>query len=288
MVWTKRFYEVGSFELKVPKNVLEKNDIIKHGNNYGIVMEIQDDYPDGVTVYGYDLKGITEFRYIETAKVYTAKTPEHIIKNLAQIYLATGNRAITGLTVQTNLNRGIALDFTAEKNMADSLTSLCKQADVGYDISFNESNLIFDVMMPRQNTDVVFTRRLKNIEQMTYTASNYNTYNVVYSKNESDVIVSSGTATGVLRREGYTDKQDEMTTFLADKSEIETLTGNANSKLQYGIDYKLGDYVRIEFGNLTTTKIISEVKFVYEPSNVKVYPTFGTEKENPIKKILKG
>ena len=285
--WTKRFYDVGSFEIHLQNGVFEKNDIIKHGDNCGIVMEIENNYPDGAVIYGYDLKGIATFRYITEEITYTQKTPEYIIKDLCTKCLTTGERAVMGLNIAENLDRGVAIDFSAEKRLSEVLREIALQSDIGFDVGFDESKLTLDILRTRDNTDLIFARRFKNIESMSYTQSVYDAYNVLYSKNTDGVVVSSGETAGILRREGYTDKAEEMQTFLSDNAETESIFGNANTKLRFGADYMLGDYVTVELGELYTIKLVSEVQLEYTSTGQKIYPTFGQERDNPIKKLLR-
>ena len=103
---------------------------------------------------------------------------------------------------------------------------------------------------------------------------------------QNEAIQSEGTATGILRREGAT--KDDVITYLAEKIPVETLRGTANDKLIYKKDWNLGDYVTVEFEDMTTTKQITEVQEVHEPNRNMVIPVFGSEKENIIKKIMRG
>lgn len=290
VVWSKKFYDVGSFQISLLKTDLKRNDIVVHGDNCGIVMKIEKSF-EGCEVYGYDLKGLTEFRHIYEPKTY-AGDAEMIIKTIAQDTLITGKRAIEGLTIaDVRLDIQEKMEWLCDNvNVADTLNRLCKEKELNYDITFSETGLLFDVTKGRDMTEnTVFSRKFRNIEDMTHTVDNYSTYNVVLSKVQAEdgtiTYTEIGDAEGIFRREYATDKDAE--TVLTEKREIETMRGTANDRLKYGSDWKNGDYVTCMFGDYVTEKQIVEVKEVYEPGNTKIMPIFGDEKENIIKKILR-
>lgn len=291
-IWTKKFYDSGSFQLSLTKNCLQPNDIILHGGNSGIVMKTEETL-SGCTIYGYALKGITQFRHIYQPKTYSGNA-EEIIKLIAKDTLQTGKRAIEGLVIAENhLELSETKELTCDNvNVADKLKQFSLEEGIGFDITFSEDGLLFDVCTGRDMRDTItFSRNFRNVDDLTYTTDNYNTYNVAYSKTETEETgeyeyTESGDAEGILRREGASDKDPE--TFLKEKAPVETLRGSANDKMQYGTDWKLGDYVTCIFGDRSTVKQITEVKEVYEKNGCKIIPVFGTEKENIVTKILKG
>lgn len=68
-----RFYDVGDFELHIPKNspnqkYLKPLNIIHHKGFYGIILTVNKS--DDVTVTGYDLKGLCTFRMVIPPFVY--------------------------------------------------------------------------------------------------------------------------------------------------------------------------------------------------------------------------
>ena len=133
---------------------------------------------------------------------------------------------------------------------------------------------------------IKFSRKNRTIESYELVNDIFNTYNVGYSTDENGTETVTGNATGFLRRECFKDKNIEE--YLAEKAEIATLRGEANEKYVYGKDYELGDYVTVMTDEVQTVKQITEVKEVYEHGRSMIIPVFGTEKENPLKRILKG
>lgn len=286
VMWNRRFYTGGSFQISQTSTNLELLDIVQHGKNSGIVMKIAETY-DGCEVYGYDLKSLFKFRYAIEPKTFSGFADE-ILKSISTEYLLTGDRMIDGLKINNETlglseSKSITLDG---ENVCDVLDSFCTENEVGYDILFSDSGMTFKVIKGTDRTsEVTFGRKYKNVDSIEYTRDLLDTYNTILSVSEAEdengeVITTyacTGNENGIKRREGV----DE-------KPEIETLRGTANDRLKYGTDWDLGDYVTVVHKNLATIKQITEVQEVYEPSNTRIIPVFGTEKENPIKKLLKG
>ena len=70
VMWNKRFYGVGSFEIHLKETSVKELDIIKHNHNNGIVMKVIETFEETI-LYGYDLKGLTSFRYIKQPSTIT-------------------------------------------------------------------------------------------------------------------------------------------------------------------------------------------------------------------------
>lgn len=265
MIWTRRFFEEGSFQLQTKKNVLKEYDIIVQGNNAGIVLRTAE-ISGIVNVYGYDLKGIARFRKF-SAETIGEVSAETKIKTWATTYLATGKRTIEGLTVAESKGVSSLLPAAeiADGNFADILAAQSKAADLGWDISFNSGKLVFDVIEPREKTEIVFSRKRRNLEEAERIVDYYD---VVNATTENDSV------RGIRRREG-----DEF----VNPSNYITGTSNANAK-----DYKLGDYVTVEEYGVSARLQITQIQYVYEPNNIIVVPSFGEVKQNIIKKLMKG
>lgn len=285
IIWNKKFYTYGTFDLELDENVLSVNDIIYHNGNSGIVMKIVKNF-SGVTVSGYDLKGISKFRHLFESTVYSGKS-EKILKEMADQFFNTGDRKINGISIIPNKGIGNELSISFEdKNLSDVFYEICSQDEVGYSVTFDESNIIFDVIKGVDKSEtVIFSRDRRNVEELEYTKDNFDSVNVAYYLDENDATQTEGDEAGILRREGSA--SDDVIAYLDEKKEVETLRGEANDKLKYKIDWNLGDYVTVIFDNMSTVKQITEIQEVHEPSRNLLIPVFGTEKENIIKKILK-
>ena len=238
-------------------------------------------------VSGYDLKGLYSFRYITKPKTYTG-TPDTILKTLISEFLNTDNRAIPDFVISDKSVVGDTTSLSAEPGYLDKVIETFGTAnEIGTAMEFDLKNIIFKTLKGADKSAYIkFSRKNKTIESIEYTNDLFNTYNVGYSTDEDGNETVVGTASGILRRECYKDKN--ISDYLTEKTPIETLRGEANEKYKYDIDYVLGDYVTVATDDLETIKQITEIKEVHERNRTTIIPIFGTEKENPIKKILKG
>ena len=292
-IWTKRFYDVGSFELRVQNNPLNVGDIIVHGQHAGIVCKTSEDLNTSM-VYGYDLCGLLKYRYIFEKKIYSGSA-EKIVKDVATDVLKTGVRNIDGLTIEPITAAAGTLAESAEKIIAaDFVKNVCINNKIGYDIVFTETNIVFKTIASADRTkEIVFSLPRHNIESMEYENDAMDAANVMYYA-EKDETTGTSTQknyfadtepTGILRQEAGTTSEDYISA-LNEKAVSETLTGSANEKMVYGVDYQLGDIVTVAFKNLVIEKQITEIKFAYEKAGNKVVPTFGTIKDSFVKRLL--
>ena len=327
IIWNKKFYDVGSFELELEQTNLSINDIIYHNGNCGFVTKITKNF-DGVTICGFDLKALTNFRYLIEPKTYSGNF-ETVVKAMANDLLMTDDRAIYGMTIELDQHRGPILESQEYANVywGDLLKDLGEQNEISYDIVFDGSKFIFKVLIGEDRTKTLtFSRNFKNLESCEYVVDASDVKNVavavqeipqppiVYYVQEYDEdgnpvrdeegkiklkeiqeeqppiikYVSVGTDTGFLRKEFKVDNLDDAEKEIKNNVLSESLRGEANDKLQYMVDWNIGDYVTVVFDDIITEKQITEVKEVHEPSNNKIIPIFGEEKENIIKKIIRG
>ena len=292
-MWNLRFYDAGSFQFNLNRNPFKIGDIIQQGEKSGIVMKLHQDYNQTV-VYGYTLNAVTKFRHIYETQTFEG-TPETIITQVATQTLTVGDRAIPMLSIlqnQTTNDEQQVLDFD-NSNVFETLLKFCKLTEISYDINFSGDGLIFKCVQGRNRTDTcMFGRRYRNMESVEYTQDDYNSKNVVYSSYEDDegktIYTTTGNSIGLLRRETGTKNNIESESIIANNKLSQSLKGTANDKLKYKEDWKLGDYVTVAFDDLITEKQIIEVQEVYEKSNTTIIPIFGEEKENIIRKIMRG
>lgn len=282
VIWNKRFYRAGSFQISLSTRRLKVGDLILHGENSGIITKAVETY-NGANYYGQDLKGIFAQRYIYD-ELTLNDTKEKILHTLATDLLMTGVRAVSGLSVIENQSaQGEAVEFTTKGENAESaISKFCTENEIGYDISFSEENgMIFKTIYGTDKSNLLFfSREHRNMDSLEYTSDISSEVNYVKPEEETEEQTASSDAseyTGILRREGKEISEA-----------VETLRGSANNLYKYGVDYRLGDYVSVGFKEFSAKKQITEIEFVYEPNNNQVIPIFGTENENPIIKILKG
>lgn len=294
VIFNRRFYKVGSFEIHTSSYSFEENDIIAYIYNgevrSGIVMKIVENEAEqnDIVVSGYDMKGIYEFRYATAEKKYTG-TPSEILKSIINDFFTTENRAIPNFEISENEILGDSTSYElVPGHISKNIEEFSVLHEVGSDVRFDLSKKVtFETLKGDDKSNYIkFGRMFQNIESTEYVKDLFNTYNVGYSENENGDISVVGTASGLKRREGYS--KENINEYLAEHVESETIRGEANDKYKYGIDYNLGDYVTVISRGRETKKQITEIKEVFERNKVLIVPIFGTEKENPIKKLFKG
>lgn len=290
LLYYDRFYKVGSFEIETTSDKFCKNDIIAFSSKgrikSGIVLKIVEK-ENIFSVYGYDLKGMYGFRYITEPKEYSG-TPDFVLKQMVTEFLKTGERDIEALQIGGETVPGDSVTFTPEQGfLEDSLVSASVLYEIGTRIDFDLEGLVFRTLKGEDKTaDVIFAPGRRNVSDIEYTEDIFNTYNVGYTKDDDGNVISVGDAKGLFRRECY--KEKNIDEYLKEKAEVEALRASPNELYECGVDYNLGDYVTVIKKDLATVKQITEIKEVHEHGQTAFYPVFGTEKENPIKKILKG
>lgn len=290
IIMNKRLYDLGSFELTLKQCDLEVGDLILYGNFSGRINRIIRDLKGNTKVYGYDLKSLLYRRFFDKDITYTGRKAEYIIKNIAETFLFIGERKITGLTVAADRGTGLTVpEYKFEKGgrVSDKLKEFCQKYSIGYDITFDEETIVFDTVNECENSNVVFSRYFGSVDELNYTQGDYDLANVIFYP-EEDAIKTDGTATGINRFEGYASNADELNTYKENHAVEETIKGTASGRYEYGVDYAVGDVVTVVFGDVTTTKTITEVEITVEHNRQRAIPTFGAEKENPIKKLIRG
>ena len=263
IIWTRRFYEVGSFQLATKNNIFRKYDIVSHEGKSGIVMKAHETW-QGCNVYGYDLKGVASFRKMSEQTISVGANVESTLRTWITTYLLTGERAIEGLSLEAS--QGMTQTFTEElvisegTKLSDVLEEQCKKYGIGWDITFNKGSLTYSFIKPKDNLDIVFSRKHRTLEGAERIIDAY------------DEVNNNGS--GIFRREG--DAITEASDYIM---------GTATPK---AVGYSLGDNVKVEEFGMLANQHITEMQYVYEPNNIIVVPSFGEVKKNIIKKLMKG
>jgi len=306
--WTKRFYDVGSFELHLTPNdanlkYIKENHFISHNDNCGIILYLEQT-PQDVKICGYDLKGLLKIRKCEGAKTGNAET---VIKSFVSenlISATDSKRNIPNFANAPNQNRGDTVDWVCEDLKLDvEINKICLLSELGYDVKLINNEFVFDVIEGIDRTKnqsavppVMFCKQFKNISDFEYIKDASTAVNTVYVGTTE---IYDSVYTGLERREGIEQSdgtEDEIRTkgkaILKEKAIKENISAETNHRLKYKTDWNLGDYVTLKvdvFGEtLLLDKQITEVEEIYERGNISIKPTFGEVKESIIKRLLKG
>lgn len=303
---------------------LKSGNLLCYRENTGIIRYVKQNKEE-IIVCGNDLKSLLGQRVIVPPFVYK-ETPAVIdgydrasgtVEEIMRHYVSTqavnptdSKRKFSNLFLGSYQGLGKQAKWQSRfENLLDELSEIGRYDEIGFDIVFDKTNksLSFRCSKGRDLTkSVVFSRDYKNIEEYEYVYDDLATVNTTYAggdgEEESQYIekVSEDNYIGLMRREDFIsvsgenieDIQDRGLAHLKETAASETVETEANTKLKYKEDWDLGDYVTIRMNVLgetvVTEKQITEVKEVYEHSNVYAAPVFGNKKGSIIKKIMKG
>lgn len=216
-LYNNKFRDVGDFTFCMPANKiyegLANGTFIKFKKIYGIVrfFEIA---ADKITVRGYDLNGLLKQRVVHPGE--WSGTPEQIVKNIVTEN-TTGQRSfpmflVADIADTTSPEITFILDKSAQLDTV--VNSICEQYDLGYEIKYNGTNIVFDTLTPVTRSNVIYGNTHGNFADYTFTHDCLTMANVVYNRAEPegmevtiDTLRSSAKADG-LRRSGniYVDK----------------------------------------------------------------------------------
>lgn len=229
--------------------------------------------------------------------------------------LVLGNKPINGEKLQMQISN---------KNLYDTVCSISKTYEIGFDILINPftKQFIFKVykgldrsIEQSENDRAVFDVAFDNVEEEHYERDKENYRNMVYIAGEGigagrTVLTINNTASGLDRHELFVDARDLQSEIgeetlteeqynnvliergkakLSDYKLTESFDGKIklNGTLEYGVDYNLGDIVTRQsedIGVLVNTRI-TEIEEVYEGDKITIAPTFGYGAPDLIKKI---
>lgn len=329
-LWVDRFNKPGEFELYIPAgselftyiecgaylaNNLSDNVMIIEG------IKIDTDIEDGnkVIVTGRSLESILDRRIVWTQTDFNNANLQNAIKRLINeniISPTIAERRISNFVFQDSTDQRItSLSLTAQytgDNLLDVINDICEANGLGYKITLNNNKqLVFSLYMGQNrsysqqaNNYVIFSPKFENLLNSNYEKDDKPYKNVTLVAGEGEgldrVTRTVGSASGLARRELYTDardvqkKDDEGNEIplndyyakldqrgiekLAEAKKTEEFDGETDpfESFIYGEDFFMGDIVQIrnEYGFETASRVI---EFIYSDNvsdGLKYYPTF--------------
>jgi hypothetical protein len=329
LIWTDRYFEYGDFELYIPMQPhllmsLRKDNYlyIRESEHMMIIedFEITTDAEIGsrLAVTGRSLESILDRRIIWGQKTYSG-TVHDVIKNMitdAIISPEIDSRKIDNFIFQDSSDESVNGDsidvqFTGD-NLYESVSMLCQVVGAGFRITLDPNdNFVFSLYSGQDrsyaqdtNPYVVFSPSFENIVDSRYIETNSNHRNVTLVAGQGEgsdrKTITVGDATGLLRRELFTDARDITTQTqdgtLTDEQYDAQLTERGTEKLheyiistafegkaeatrmfRYGEDFFMGDIVQIanEFG-MESRAYITEIIRSQSERGLEIYPTFET------------
>ena len=329
-LWVDRFNKPGEFELYIPAGS-ELFSYIQTGvfliNDYSdrtMIIEqinIDTDVEDGnkVTVKGRSLESILDRRIIWRQTDFNNANLQNAVKRLLNenvISPSIAARRIPNFIFQDSTDSRItSLTLTAQytgDNLLDVITEICEQNKLGFKLVLNNNKqLVFSLYMGADrsynqsvNNFVVFSPKFENLLNSNYAKDDTGYKNVTLVAGEGEgvdrITRTVGSASGLNRRELYTDARDIQTKDedgndiptaeynalldqrgaekLAEAKKTEEFDGETDpfSTFIYGEDFFMGDLVQIrnEYGFQTASRVIEYIFSEDVQNGPKYYPTF--------------
>lgn len=330
-IWTDRFRSYGDFELDTTmasdifEHMQRDRYVVNRDSDHIMIVEkilIKSDAEDGdrLTVSGRSLESILDRRIVWKQLVVKGNV-EEVVEQLLKaciiepedsnrkipnfVFKSSGDSKITSINVESQ--------YTGD-NLYDVISGLCEEHDIGFKITLSDDGkFVFSLYsgvdrsyQQEKNPYVVFSPGFDNLRNSNYLESSIALKNVTLIGGEGQgderKYTSVGTASGLSRREMFTDARDLSSDNngesmdegdytaqlqqrgkekLAETSDISTFEGEVEGEMyEYGVDYDNGDIVQIldEYGHESPVRIIETVMSDGK-NGYGVYPTFESIKE---------
>lgn len=224
--------------------------------------------------------------------------------------------------------KGIAAsidDYSAMGTKLDAaVASLSQESEIGHRILFDADtgNMVFDVYLGLDRTDgqkinnpAIFSAAYENLKSGQYRRSTLSSTNVALvagtNKDKATVFTSTGSATGLARRELYVQASSVSQSLedgtvltaaqfvtalrqygkekLAAAAPVESADAQieATGNLKYKVNYDLGDLVTVRFDEwgVGANVRLTEMQEITEESGTTVYAVFGKDAWLPLEHL---
>lgn len=246
IIWTRRFYEPGDFELCVEASV-ENIDLLRkdrfvcrdidYDNNTGAYtsvmiieyIQITTSYEDGDTllVQGRDLKSILSKRIVWTQTVLSSTLENNIRSVLTQNIISPSitARKISNFTLGSTIGgtSSVQIQLTGD-NIGEWLTEILTANELGYDMQLANGNFVFTLCRgvdrsydQSVNPYVVFSPTFENLLTSDYVSDSKDARNVALVAGEGEgtarktATAGASASSGMARSELYVDARDLST-----------------------------------------------------------------------------
>lgn len=231
LIWTKRYFTCGDFELYVPADesllqYLQPDYFLTRDDDDSVMiierLEIQTDVENGdfYIVSGRSIESVLARRIVASLTVVDASEVVQGIKQLIVRHTDDGDpssfRAIPGLVIDDSLtlSKSILTQFTGDV-LLDAVTSICTRFGIGLKMTLSGSTITLS-FYEGSEVDVIFSPEFDNMLNSKYVfdTTNYANYAKIHGEGQgtSRIGVSiSGvipTPTGFALRELYVDARD--------------------------------------------------------------------------------
>lgn len=255
LIWTKRYYTCGDFELYLPADarllsVLQVDNCLQRDDDDTIMIieniEIttSTDKGDFFIITGRSLESLLARRIIWGQTNLSYQNPvEGIFKLVQDNAISPDNvsRIIPGLSLGTaiTVDGPLAAQFTGA-NLLDTVTSICNRYEIGMKILLYGVSLVF-VCYKGQEVDVTFSPEFDNLISSDYTYNSASYLNCGLTAGEGEgtsrrtaaVWTTADEPEGLQRREMYIDARDVSSNggSIPDATYMANLTQRGKEKL---------------------------------------------------------
>ncbi|MFR1708168.1 MAG: siphovirus ReqiPepy6 Gp37-like family protein [Clostridium sp.] len=236
LIWTRRYYKPGEFELHVPltsdniKCLISNNIIYKKGDNEaGYIesrqIELDENGQETLQIKGKFLTNYADIR-INLSQLIFNGFSEVLMRKLINdncINPTNINRKISLLTLGGLKNYSEKIEYqNSYGNVIEELEKIASTNDLGYRVNFDHINksLKFEVYKGVNRSvnqsliaPCIFSREFENILNQTYIESNNNFKNTALVAGEGEgpnrtLVTINNSNTGLKRRELFVDARD--------------------------------------------------------------------------------
>ena len=322
LIWTRKFYEPGDFELHAPitdenLHLLQPGNIIgkKGSNEAGIVEDIrkeESDIKNEITAKGRFLSSYMDRRLIKKTVNFSGS----IENAMRQLYSGVIPLPLVELGSLNGFTERAEFQVTM-KNLLTYESKLSRAGAIGirFRPDFNNRKIIFETYQGKDRTfsqhqynRVVFSESYNNLNNALYRYNDQNlkTFAIVGGQGEGDArtYYELGGGEGYDLREVFVDAKDinpdgmtagQYKAALLQRAQEELNEAIVSETLEceteaainftYKEDYDLGDIVTVKKNKweLYMNQRITELSEVYEYGGMTVVPTFGDPLPTKIK-----
>jgi Siphovirus ReqiPepy6 Gp37-like protein len=271
LLFTRRWHEVGEFELRINRykrhtELLQRGNLIMLGasrNKVGIIKhrEIELDENGKKTenwlVKGIALKGVMAQRItvppVNDSHDRASGAAETVMKHYVNNHIVNPGdvkRKIDMIVIASDQQRGSSISWESRfKNLAEELVEISKASGLGWDVilDFERKKWVFDVFVGRDltvnqsvNPPVIFSPQFESLKQLSFVESDFNYRNYGYiagqGEGEDRRVVEVGATEGLSRIETFIDardisEEDENQQALSEEQVIAKLRERGQQKL---------------------------------------------------------
>lgn len=293
LIWTKRYYTYGDFELYVPANkdllnYLKQDYFLVRDDDESVMiiekieMTTSIEEGDFFIITGRSLESILTRRIIwHQTNISTSNPVNGIYQfiNSNAINPSSARRKIPNLSFDSSFSLSATLNIQRTgDNLMDVITEICTEFGIGFKIILQNNNFICSCYQGEE-TDVIFSKEFDNLISSDYANdfTNYKNCGLAAGEGEGtarktiSVWNTSSEPTGLNRREIYIDARD-MSTNEGEITENEYL-----SKLSQRGKENLNEFVAIKsFQSEIETRMTYQYKTDYNLGDiVSIVNEFG-------------